>query len=207
MWQGSREYRHNRSAAWTYTVKHDVKFVSVAIFVHGFGLCVAIIGLLNISLLCFPELPSSLHLFLLLELCMDRHDNLPRRAYDPRIGDEDGEDSPIQDSDSSPRIDKPEKPDFVKQESSKVPKESAEKKSWRNRFTLPSSLAWIPPSWTWPKWKIVLRCAVAGWASLVLMVINPILRTMGQVCCLDAYSICRLTCSITGWISGAHWYA
>lgn len=115
---------------------------------------------------------------------MDRHDNSVRRKYDPRIGDEgpgDGDDSPIQGSDAS-RTEKTSKPPFVRRGSSQqATKENDEKKSEKKLFTLPSSLAWIPPNLTWPKWKIVIRCAIAAWVSVVLMVIDPVLKTMGQV--------------------------
>lgn len=118
---------------------------------------------------------------------MDRRDNSVRRKYDPRIGDEGpaadgGDESPLQGSDVS-RTEKTPKPPFVKRESSQTAKENEGKKSDKKLFTLPSALAWIPPNLTWPKWKIVLRCAIASWVSVVLMVIDPVLKTMGQVRC------------------------
>lgn len=115
---------------------------------------------------------------------MDKHDNSIRRKYDPRIGDEadGGDESPRPDSEVS-RTEKTTKPRLVKRESSQSAKEDVDvdKKSDKKLFTLPSSLAWIPPNLTWPKWKIVLRCAIAAWVSVVLMVIDPVLKTMGQV--------------------------
>ena len=52
--------------------------------------------------------------------------------------------------------------------------------SW-STFTLPPSWQWIPDNFVWPKLKVVIRSAVAGWISVLLVVINPVLRTIGQV--------------------------
>ncbi|KAK0473358.1 hypothetical protein IW261DRAFT_1503962 [Armillaria novae-zelandiae] len=57
-------------------------------------------------------------------------------------------------------------------------KEKQDKK--RFRFKLPSNLQWIPASWTWPKVKPVIRCAVAAWLSTVLFVIPAVERFIGQ---------------------------
>lgn len=46
---------------------------------------------------------------------------------------------------------------------------------------LPLSLHWIRLNWTWLGWTPAIRCAVAEWASLLLLIINPSTRAMGQV--------------------------
>ena len=46
---------------------------------------------------------------------------------------------------------------------------------------LPSSLHWIPDNWTSSKWMTAIRCAVAEWTSLLLLIINPSTKAMGQV--------------------------
>ena len=44
-----------------------------------------------------------------------------------------------------------------------------------------SCLRWIPDNWTLLKWMTAIRCAVAEWASLLLLIINPSTKAMGQV--------------------------
>jgi len=48
-------------------------------------------------------------------------------------------------------------------------------------FDLPNCLRWIPDNWTLSKWMTAIRCAVSEWASLLLLIINPSARAMGQV--------------------------
>jgi hypothetical protein len=48
-------------------------------------------------------------------------------------------------------------------------------------FELPNCLRWIPDNWTPSKWMTAIRCAVSEWASLLLLIINPSARAMGQV--------------------------
>ena len=50
----------------------------------------------------------------------------------------------------------------------------------KKSFTLPSSLAWIPANSSWSKLKPVIRCSLAAWVSLVLMVISAVSRPLGQ---------------------------
>ncbi|KAN0123038.1 Protein of unknown function (DUF2422) domain containing protein [Russula decolorans] len=47
-------------------------------------------------------------------------------------------------------------------------------------FELPNCLRWIPDNWTLSKWMTAIRCAVSEWASLLLLIINPSARAMGQ---------------------------
>jgi len=49
-------------------------------------------------------------------------------------------------------------------------------------FRVPDYLRWILDNWTLSKWMPAIRCAVAEWASLILLVINPSTHAMGQVC-------------------------
>jgi hypothetical protein len=50
-----------------------------------------------------------------------------------------------------------------------------------SHIELPSYLRWIPDNWTLSKWMTAIRCAVAEWASLLLLIINPSTKAMGQV--------------------------
>ncbi|KAL1753824.1 hypothetical protein FB107DRAFT_264038 [Schizophyllum commune] len=45
---------------------------------------------------------------------------------------------------------------------------------------LPKPLEWIPQRFTWSNIKPVIRCAVSAWICLVLYVIHPVEKTMGQ---------------------------
>lgn len=47
-------------------------------------------------------------------------------------------------------------------------------------FELPDCLRWIPDNWNLSKWKPAIRCAVAEWISLVLLVVKPSTRAMGN---------------------------
>ena len=49
------------------------------------------------------------------------------------------------------------------------------------QFELPNCLRWILDNWTLSKWMTAIRCAVSEWASLLLLIINPSARAMGQV--------------------------
>ena len=49
------------------------------------------------------------------------------------------------------------------------------------KLTLPPIIAWIPANFTWPKLKPVIRCALTAWVSVVLMIIGPVSRSLGQV--------------------------
>lgn len=55
-------------------------------------------------------------------------------------------------------------------------------------FELPKCLRWIPDNWTLSKWTTAIRCAVSEWASLLLLIINPSARAMGQVRAYVLYS-------------------
>jgi len=48
-------------------------------------------------------------------------------------------------------------------------------------FQLPDQLKWIPANWSWPKLKPVLRSALSAWICVLLIVINPSMRLLGQV--------------------------
>jgi len=109
--------------------------------------------------------------------------------YDPRIGDEDGSrPDPQGKEQTSPSL-RP-FPVAPKQESSSncdKGKETANKPilsqhARASRFELPNYLHWIIDNWRWSKWKPAIRCAVSEWASLLLLIIGPSRRVMGQVC-------------------------
>ncbi|KAI0271253.1 hypothetical protein BC834DRAFT_432593 [Gloeopeniophorella convolvens] len=113
---------------------------------------------------------------------------LPRdKRYDPRIGDEGSTSSGHEDQLQTP----PAVPLTPVKQEGHSPESNHDKKSldkgasprWRRAvldFELPTSLRWIQDNWTWAKWKPAIRCAVSAWASLVLLVVNPSLRAMGQ---------------------------
>ena len=48
-----------------------------------------------------------------------------------------------------------------------------------SNFKLPDCLRWIPDNWTMSKWMPAIRCAVAEWVSLVLLVVNSSTQAMG----------------------------
>lgn len=109
--------------------------------------------------------------------------------YDPRIGDEDAPRPDPQDKEyTSPSL--PPFPVAPKQESSSncdKGKETANRPilsqhGRASRFELPNSLHWIIDNWRWSKWQPAIRCAVSEWASLLLLMIGPSRRVMGQVC-------------------------
>lgn len=60
-----------------------------------------------------------------------------------------------------------------------------DKKGWTKVFNrpwkVPEALQWIPANFTWQKCKPVIRCALAGWLSVVLFVIPRVNTLMGQV--------------------------
>lgn len=49
------------------------------------------------------------------------------------------------------------------------------------KLTLPSSLAWIPANFTWSQLKLVIRCSLTAWVSVVFTIIRPLSRSLGQV--------------------------
>ncbi len=69
-----------------------------------------------------------------------------------------------------------------------------DKKGWTEVFKrpwkLPQALQWIPANFTWEKLKPVIRCALAGWISVVVFVIPRVNTYMGQV----SVCLCR-SCS------------
>jgi hypothetical protein len=119
----------------------------------------------------------------------------PKERYDPRIGDED---VPTPSRQLGP-------PDNDRAQSPPIPpcasvRPSPEQESnfgcrkgkanatggnpfqraTSSRFGMPGYLRWIPDNWTISKWMPAIRCAVAEWTSLVLLVVNPSLKAMGQ---------------------------
>lgn len=49
------------------------------------------------------------------------------------------------------------------------------------KFTLPSSLAWIPANSTWSHLKPVIRCALMAWVSIMFTILNEVAHPLGQV--------------------------
>lgn len=115
---------------------------------------------------------------------------MSKENFDPCIGDEDA---------STPRLDLPDhgeaKPSPISPSAHSMPQRESNlhrekgkgsairtNLSQRSMFELPDCLRWIPENWTISKWRPAIRCAVTEWASLLLLVINPSMRAMGQVC-------------------------
>jgi hypothetical protein len=127
-------------------------------------------------------------LFLLASPRMSSQSPPQPKDYDPRIGDEDGSRPDPQEKEHiSPSL--PPFPVAPKQESSSncdKGKETANRpilsqRARASRFELPNSLHWIIDNWRWSKWQPAIRCAVSEWASLLLLIIGPSRRVMGQV--------------------------
>jgi hypothetical protein len=112
-----------------------------------------------------------------------------KEHYDPRIGDE---------GVSTPQSDPPDKaqsssiPSSVRPSPEQVSnvyhgkgngsatRLSLFQRATSSNFELPDCLRWIPDNWTLSKWMPAIRCAVAEWISLVLLVVKPSSQTMGQ---------------------------
>jgi hypothetical protein len=145
------------------------------------------------------------------------HSLRTKEHHDPRIGDEDT---------SAPKSDPPDRvqptqispivrPALEQELKAYCGKGKAEKvavdtmsqhiTSFRFKFELPSCLRWIPDNWTLLKCMTAIRCAVSEWVSLLLLIINPSTRAMGQVRSYAAYTTFNLWLS-KGWILGSGWY-
>ncbi len=111
------------------------------------------------------------------------------RDYDPRIGDEDvstpqsdladnAQSSPIPHSARpSPEL---ESNDYCGKGKGSATRANLSQRATTSRVKLPDSLRWIPDNWTLSKWMPAIRCAVAEWTSLVLLVVKPTTQAMGQ---------------------------
>ncbi len=120
-----------------------------------------------------------------------------KEHHDPRIGDEDTStpksDPPdrVQPTQMSPTVrpalEQESKPYYGKGKAEKVAADTMSQHITSFRFELPSCLRWIPDNWTSLKWMTAIRCAVSEWASLLLLIINPSTRAMGQV---RSYAAC-----------------
>ncbi|KAI0292339.1 hypothetical protein B0F90DRAFT_1811958 [Multifurca ochricompacta] len=123
---------------------------------------------------------------------MSTSTHLHPREYDPRIGDEDASRSDPPDN-APPNIPSSSHafPAAPKQESNsncdnlkgKVIENTRPNSSQRARSSLlrlPANLRWIVDNWKWSKWMPAIRCAISEWVSLLLLIINPSTRSMGQ---------------------------
>lgn len=72
-------------------------------------------------------------------------------------------------------------------ENNSLAKAETSKPSFQNRISAtasrlnPLDLKWIADNWTWSKIKLVIRDALAGWVSLLFVVITKPEKTIGQV--------------------------
>ena len=48
------------------------------------------------------------------------------------------------------------------------------------KFTLPSSLAWIPANCTWSRFKPLIRCSLMAWVSILLSILGDVAHPLGQ---------------------------
>jgi hypothetical protein len=114
-----------------------------------------------------------------------------KEHHDPRIGDEDAltpkSDPPDRVQQPTP-MSSPVRPAPEQESKLDCGKAKAEaitanifQHATSSHFELPSCLRWIPDNWTLSKWMTAIRCAVAEWASLLLLIINPSTKAMGQV--------------------------
>jgi hypothetical protein len=108
-----------------------------------------------------------------------------KEYHDPRIGDEDAstpKSDPLDSNDRVPVQPTPmASPPAPEQESKIDCGKGKADGATSSHFELPSFLRWIPDNWTLSKWMVAIRCAVAEWASLLLLIINPSTKAMGQV--------------------------
>ena len=51
----------------------------------------------------------------------------------------------------------------------------------QRKFKIPSSLAWIPANCTWSHLKLVIRCSLMAWVSILLSILGDVARPLGQV--------------------------
>lgn len=61
------------------------------------------------------------------------------------------------------------------------------------KFTVPSSLAWIPANCTWSHLKPVIRCSLMAWVSILLSILGAVARPLGQVSTTFSWRWKRLT--------------
>lgn len=128
--------------------------------------------------------------------------------YDPRIGDEDEESPPSQSRPITPHIQVPASPPEPVSSSTSTADEKlklaaskkeprirrkGEEAQWQkvaraviSKLPLVNNLSWVQANFVFAKLKPVIRSSVAAWVAVVLLVVNPVLRTMGQVCVLLA---------------------
>ncbi|KAI0757706.1 hypothetical protein C8Q80DRAFT_1349811 [Daedaleopsis nitida] len=100
------------------------------------------------------------------------------RHFDPRLGDEDLEES---DHGHVPRTPKHVRiPSDVVQDDKD--KDNEKRDAWSTRIAKasPVDFSWIPAHLTWSKLKPVIRCAVVCWVSALLMIIPRTSNLMGQ---------------------------
>jgi hypothetical protein len=113
-----------------------------------------------------------------------------KEHHDPRIGNEDAStpnsDPPdrVQPTQKSPparpALEQESKLSCGKREAGTIPVDISHHIT-SFHFELPNCLRWIPDNWTPSKLMTAIRCAVSEWASLLLLIINPSARAMGQV--------------------------
>lgn len=117
------------------------------------------------------------------------------RHFDPRLGDEDAEESEHGHAPRTPAPKHVRMPSDVAQDDTEKDKDKdkdrdCEKRAaWSARIARasPVDFSWIPAHLTWSKLKPVIRCAIVCWVSAVLMIIPRTSNLMGQVSSIVIY--------------------
>lgn len=101
--------------------------------------------------------------------------------YDPRMGDEGSNETEHKEArfaeDGHPHAQK-----RVRLQDERA-EQKEEKPSLLARVldVIPIDLQWIPSNWSYSKMKPVIRSAIMGWVSIVLLIIPRVEQAMGQV--------------------------
>ena len=138
------------------------------------------------------------------------------KRYDPRMGDESGDEGPSPTRHRHHRHVRLEEhptleeyiPESPKQERTPSSTSSSEytKKADSTKATKsigqwildhsPVNLKWIPDNWNWSKIKPVIRSAIVAWISLLFFVIRDLEKMLGQVRYLSLLYIVRSTVNV-----------
>lgn len=122
------------------------------------------------------------------------HDNAqtnepPHPHYDPRLGDEESEETRTEQPQRHVRIQVPTWTSHPVHDE-KVHQFREKRRAFSEQLrsvgtfvvkNFPLDLQWIPNNWTWSKWKPVIRSAILGWLSILFMVITRLEEITGQV--------------------------
>ncbi|KZT00914.1 uncharacterized protein LAESUDRAFT_523085 [Laetiporus sulphureus 93-53] len=112
----------------------------------------------------------------------------PHPHYDPRLGDEESEETRTEQPQRHVRIQVPTWTSHPVHDE-KVHQFREKRRAFSEQLrsvgafvvkNFPLDLQWIPNNWTWSKWKPVIRSAILGWLSILFMVITRLEEVTGQ---------------------------